>query len=247
MIYSAGRKNEKTDTSDSTVSTIGASLKHSRGEWRESISLNYQQEDFVDGDDAGQSYLLIPGINWSRTWGSNFIYTLDGLRFNLGWRGASKELLSDTDFSQLQGSIKAITSISPRNRIITRGSLGTTWTNDFEQLPSSVRFFAGGAQSVRGYTYQSLGPLNASDQVIGGKHLMVGSIEFEHSFNGKWGVALFYDAGNAIDSLSDKLERGAGFGLRWKSPIGPVRIDLASAISQDGQPWRLHINIGPDL
>ncbi|MBC8209956.1 MAG: outer membrane protein assembly factor [Gammaproteobacteria bacterium] len=247
MVYSAGRKNEITDTSDSTVSTIGASLKHSRGEWRESISLNYQQEDFVVGDDFGQSYLLIPGINWSRTWGRNFIYTLDGLRFNLGWRGASKELLSDTDFSQLQGSVKTITSLSTRNRIITRGSLGTTWTNDFEQLPSSVRFFAGGAQSVRGYTYQSLGPVNASDQVIGGKHLMVGSIEFEHSFNGKWGLALFYDAGNAIDSLGDKLERGAGFGMRWKSPIGPVRIDLASAISEDGQPWRLHINIGPDL
>jgi translocation and assembly module TamA len=83
--------------------------------------------------------------------------------------------------------------------------------------------------------------------VVGGKNLMVGSIELEHNLGGKWGIALFYDAGNAIDSFNDRLERGAGFGFRWKSPVGPVRIDLASALSRDGRPWRLHINIGPDL
>ena len=110
-----------------------------------------------------------------------------------------------------------------------------------------MRFFAGGSQSVRGYAYQSLGPVDASGKVVGGKHLMIGSIEFEHSFENKWGVAVFYDGGNAIDNMADDLERGAGFGLRWQSPIGPVRIDLASAVSQEGQPWRLHITIGPDL
>ena len=76
---------------------------------------------------------------------------------------------------------------------------------------------------------------------------MIGSIELEHSFNGKWGVAMFYDAGNAFDDYTQKLERGAGVGMRWKSPVGPVRIDFASAITKDGKPWRIHINIGPDL
>ncbi|MCW9013136.1 MAG: autotransporter assembly complex protein TamA [Gammaproteobacteria bacterium] len=247
MVYSTGVVNETTDTSESTLRTIGASLKRKRGEWRESIALNYQQEDFIVADQRGDSTLLIPGINWSRTWGNNFIDTFDGLRFDISLRGASENLVSDTGFSQLHGSIKAINSLDAHNRFITRGSLGSTWTQEFEQLPSSVRFFAGGAQSVRGYAYQSLGPLDENNEVIGGKHLMIGSIEFEHSFTGKWGLALFYDAGNAIDDFSEKLERGAGFGFRWKSPIGPVRIDLASAISQDDKPWRLHINIGPDL
>jgi translocation and assembly module TamA len=76
---------------------------------------------------------------------------------------------------------------------------------------------------------------------------MFGGIEFEHYFNDRWGLALFYDAGNAIDDLGDDLESGAGFGWRWKSPVGPVRIDLANAISDPDRPWRLHINIGPDL
>ena len=247
MIYSTGVVNEKTDTSESTIRTIGASLKRKHGNWRESISLNYQQEDFVIADTSGDSTLLLPSVNWSRTWGNNFIYAIDGLRFDIGLRGSNKKVISDTNFSQLQGSIKAINSINHSNRFIVRGSLGSTWTQDFDQLPSSVRFFAGGAQSVRGYAYQSLGPIDINGNVIGGQHLMIGSIEFEHSFNNKWGAALFYDAGNALEDFNDNLERGAGFGLRWKSPVGMVRIDLANAISRDGQPWRLHINIGPDL
>ncbi|MCW8900017.1 MAG: autotransporter assembly complex protein TamA [Gammaproteobacteria bacterium] len=247
MIYSAGVINQKTTTSDSTVSTIGASLNHSLGLWRQSIALNYQKEEFIVGADQGISKLLMPSITLSRTWGNNFIYAIDGLRFDVSLRGASEELLSDNSFLQLHGGIKAITPLWKSNRMITRGRLGTTWTDDFHELPASVRFFAGGAQSVRGYSYQSLGPTDTTGTVIGGRHLMIGSIEFEHNLSDKWGVALFYDAGNAYDNLDDKLEHGAGFGFRWKSPIGSVRIDFASAISQPNQPWRLHINIGPDL
>lgn len=247
LVYSAGVVDEQTDASDSTVRTIGVSLNRSRGAWRESVSLNYQQERFVVADDHGDSTLLIPGVNWSRTWGRNFIYTLDGLRFDIGLRGASEEVISDTDFLQLQGGIKAINPLGRRHRVIARGRVGGTWTEQFHQLPASVRFFAGGAQSVRGYAYRSLGPVDENGKVVGGKHLMVGSIELERRLNSKWGVAAFYDGGNAIDNIADDLERGAGIGLRWQSPIGPVRIDVATAVSRDDRPWRLHINIGPDL
>lgn len=247
LVYSAAVVNETTDSSESTLRTIGASINRSRGAWRESISLNYQQEDFIIANVRGDSTLLLPGINWSRIWGDDFINTFDGLRFDINFRGANKALISDSDFFQLQSGIKAINSLNKSNRIITRGRLGSTWTDEFDQLPSSVRFFAGGAQSVRGYSYQSLGPVNSSGLVIGGKHLVVGSIEYEYSFREKWSVALFYDAGNAIDDINDDLEHGAGFGFRWKSPIGPIRFDLASALSKQGDPWRLHITIGPDL
>jgi translocation and assembly module TamA len=247
LVYSAGVVNETTDASYSSVRTIGASLSRSHGDWRETIALNYQQEKFIIAGVGGESTLLMPGTSWSRTWGKNFINVFDGLRFDISLRGASKELVSDTNFVQAQGGLKGITSIGHGNRIIARGNLGSTWTQEFEQLPTSVRFFAGGSQSVRGYAYQSLGPVDANGNVVGGKNLMVGSIELEHNLGGKWGIALFYDAGNAIDSFNDRLERGAGFGFRWKSPVGPVRIDLASALSRDGRPWRLHINIGPDL
>ena len=247
LIYSTGVVNEKTASSDSTVSTIGVSLNRSLGLWRQSIALNYQREDFIVGSDQGLSKLLMPGISLSRTWGRDFIYTLDGLRFDINLRGASEDVLSDNSFMQLHGGIKAITSLGQKSRVIARGRLGTTWTDDFHELPSSVRFFAGGAKSVRGYAYQSLGPIDSTNKVVGGKHLMIGSLEFEYSLSDKWGAAIFYDAGNAFDYVDDKLERGAGIGIRWKSPIGPVRFDFASAISHPDKPWRLHVNIGPDL
>jgi len=247
MVYSAGIVKESSDSRESIVRTVGTSLKRRRGEWRESISLNYQKEDYIIANVSDDSTLLMPGLNWSRTWGRDFINVFDGLRFDIGLRGAGKQLVSDTDFAQLKGGIKAINSLGHNNRIITRGSLGSIWTKEFYQLPSSVRFFTGGSQSVRGYAYQSLGPVDKNGFVVGGKNLMVGSIEFEHSLSSKWALAVFYDGGNAIDSFADDLEQGAGFGFRWKSPVGPVRVDLARAITREGKPWRLHINIGPDL
>ncbi|MDH3389145.1 MAG: BamA/TamA family outer membrane protein, partial [Gammaproteobacteria bacterium] len=87
----------------------------------------------------------------------------------------------------------------------------------------------------------------ADGKVIGARYMMYGGVEFEHYFNDRWGLALFYDVGNAIDDLADSLESGAGFGWRWKSPVGPVRVDLANAVSTEDQEWRLHVNIGPDL
>ena len=246
VVYSVGQVKEEFEDSESVLRTFGVSLNHRRGEWRESLSINYQQEDFVVGDESGDSTLLIPGVSWSRTWGGNFINVLDGLRFDISLRGADEGFVSDTDFAQVTANLKFITSLNSTNRIIARGGIGSTSTQEFEQLPSSIRFFAGGSQSVRGYAYQSLGPTDDDGEVIGGRYLLTGSIEFEHALNDKWGVALFYDIGNAIDDFGDELERGAGFGVRWKSPVGPVRVDLANSISDD-QSWRLHINIGPDL
>lgn len=253
LVYSIGEVKEKTDASDSTLRTVGISLNRSRGHWRESLSLNYQQEDFIIGTDSGLSTLLMPSVNWTRIWGQNFISTFDGLRFDINFRGSNNQLISDTGFFQAQGGIKAINRFGSNswfgrnNRLISRGLVGSTWAQDFHDLPSSVRFFAGGAQSVRGYAYQDLAPVDVNGNVEGGRHLLIGSIEWEHQFTDQWGSALFYDAGNALENLNDKLEQGAGFGLRWQSPVGPVRIDIANAISKENRPWRLHISIGPDL
>ncbi len=247
LVYSIREEREETDTNDSTLRSLAISFNHNREKWREVLTLSYEKEEFEVADDSGDSTLLMPGVSWTRTWGGDFINVLDGLRFSFGVRGASENFVSDTDFTQLVGGLKFITSIDARNRFIMRGTLGTTSTDNFDQLPSSIRFFTGGAQSVRGYSYESLGPTDESGDVIGGEHLMIGSIEFEHYFNDRWGAAVFLDAGNALESFGDDLEQGAGFGVRWKSPVGSVRIDLANAISTDDKDWRLHVVIGPDL
>jgi translocation and assembly module TamA len=246
LVYSISEEKEETDTNDSKLRSLAISFNHNRDKWREVLTLSYEREDFEVGTDSGDSTLLIPGASWTRNWGGDFINVLDGLRFSFAVRGANEGLASDTDFVQLGGGLKFITSFDARNRLIARGSLGTTNTDEFEQLPASILFFAGGTQSVRGYAYESLGPTDENGDVIGGEHLMTGSIEFEHYFNDKMGMAVFIDAGNALESFGDDLEQGAGFGFRWRSPVGSVRIDLANAISDDND-WRLHVDIGPDL
>jgi translocation and assembly module TamA len=238
-----------TNTSLSDSGLVGATLTESRGGWRESYSLNFQRETFTVGLDHGTSNLVIPGVSLERVKADDRIDTTNGYRVRFSLLGADKSVLSDSTF--LQGSIdgKIIRTLSDRNRLIARTQVGYTDTNDFRALPPKLRFFAGGDQSVRGFSYQSLGRKDEAGNTIGGETLAVASLEYERRFFAKWGAAVFYDTGNAAQSFSGlgSLARGAGFGLRWRSPIGPIRADVAWALSVPGHPIRFHLNIGPDL
>jgi len=247
LVFQAGYNRDTTDTSESYKRFAGTSLSQARGQWREVWSISFEKERFTIADQRNQSTLLIPGANWTRVWAQDRINSRKGTRFDLTIRGATEQLLSDNDFLQASTAIKTILPLGSNARLITKVLLAGTDAPDFNALPSSLRFFAGGAQSVRGYRYQSLGPQDDNGDVLGGRYLAVASLELEHRIIDKWSAAVFFDTGNAIDALSDPLERGAGLGIRWRSPIGPIRIDFASAISRDNKPWRLHINIGPDL
>jgi translocation and assembly module TamA len=129
-----------------------------------------------------------------------------------------------------------------------RGDAGATLIadQDFSQLPSSLRFFAGGDSSVRGYNLDVIGPQNDQDDVIGGRYLLVGSVEYERRILPAWSLATFVDVGDAFDD-SPELKTGVGIGVRWQSPVGPVRVDVASGLEDPGDSVRLHVSIGPDL
>ncbi len=100
---------------------------------------------------------------------------------------------------------------------------------------------------MRGFGYEELGREDEAGNVIGGEALLAASLEYEIRFLEKWGAAVFYDTGNAFKTFGDPLEYGAGIGARWRSPIGPIRADFAWALSEEGRPFRFHLNIGPDL
>ena len=234
---------------ESTKYVLGASHSVLWGRWRRMLSLTFQQEDFTIGLTDENTALLMPGINVQRVWGRERLIAARGARLQLDLKGAQEGLLSDVSFVQGQADAKLITPLPLGEglRLIGRGTLGAIYTEDFQRLPPSIRFFAGGDQSVRGYDYNRLGPRDASGEVIGGRYLVVGSLELERHIRGNWRAALFYDVGNALDGWNDPLKQGAGAGLRWETPIGLVRLDLASALSEDGNPWRLHLTVGPDL
>ena len=208
------------------------------------------EPDNAPGVEHGRSTEVFAEASLSRKQADNFDFVHRGWSINLAARSTAGSLLSDARFSQLTADAKWIRAFGARqrNRLILRGSAGYTWTNDFTALPPLLRFFAGGDRSVRGYGYQSIGPLNSEGRVIGGKSLLVASTEIEHYFTRNWGMAAFVDAGNAFSGVDYRAKIGAGLGVRWRSPVGMIRVDLGTPIN-DSQAHgiELHLVIGPDL
>lgn len=246
--FQVGYQEEDTPTAESRIWTVGASRTALRGSsWLETIFLNYRAERFEVGEQVGHSRLVLPGISWTRAVSDHPIDPRSGSRLTFTFQGTDPALGSDVRLFQSQVRGKLIHPLGHRGRILLRGDLGATHIADFTELPASLRFFAGGDRSVRGYRYNALGPVDETGQVIGGRYLMVGSAEYDYRIGDQYGVALFYDIGNAINDLDDPLRESAGIGIRWISPVGPVRIDLAFALREPDISIRVHINMGPDL
>jgi translocation and assembly module TamA len=115
-----------------------------------------------------------------------------------------------------------------------------------ENLPPSLRFFAGGDNNLRGYAYESVSPLNQQGELVGGRYMATASLEYQYRVTGNWWLATFADYGSAWTDSPD-WKRGVGFGVRWGSPIGAVRIDFAWGLDAEGSPFQLHFSLGPEL
>lgn len=206
------------------------------------------EPDNAPGIDRGRSTLVFAEAALTRKQGDNPIFVRRGWSVNLAVRSTAGTLLSDTRFTQFTADAKWIRAFRGRNRLILRGSAGITSTGNFDALPPQLRFFAGGDRSVRGYGFQSIGPKNSYDRVIGGRNLLVASTEVEHYFTKNWGMAAFVDAGNAFSGTDYRPKIGAGLGVRWLSPVGMIRVDLGTPVhSAEKHGIELHIVIGPDL
>ncbi len=238
-------EDEQSDTIDARTLSIGGSWQKQLGEWERRLALDWQQETWTFEDEEQDSTLLIPSARFSRTRADDRINTSHGHQISLGVAAAAETLLSDTDLLQLDLRGKRVDSLSERWRLLTRAELGLTLIDSVDDLPASMRFYAGGDNSVRGYDYQSLGPEGSDGEVIGGRYLVTGSVEVDYLIKDKWRVAAFVDTGNAFDDTDMNLKTGAGIGARWQSPVGPVRLDFAVPLDENG--WQIHFTLGPDL
>lgn len=248
LSFNLGYDRQITNTLESKTGLAGAQYTFLRRGWTQTYGLNFERENYKVGLDKGVSNLLVPSAGLERVQADDRIDTTNGFRARFTLQGTAKNPLSDVSFVQGLIDGKVIRTVAPHNRLIGRLQVGYTQTDSFRQLPPRFRFFAGGDQSVRGYRYQSLGPRDEAGNVIGGQALAVASLEYEHRFRPKWGAAVFYDTGNAFPRFnSGALAQGAGFGVRWLSPIGPVRADIAWGLSDARHPIVFHLNIGPDL
>lgn len=245
--FGVAYRDEQTDSSNAHMAQFAAIEVKDRwnGFWR-TFGLQYLKGDFEIAQQEGRTSLLYAEGVLVRDGIPNPVFSSSGYRVTYGMRLAAQSLLSDTSLLQADAEGMWLHQPGEDGRVILRAALGAMVVDDFDALPPQLRFFAGGDRSVRGFDYQQIGETNEQGQVIGGKYLLSGSAEYEHYFLGNWGAAVFLDAGDAFTSKFD-ANIGAGIGLRWKSPVGLVRVDLARPLASDlGHEWRLHIVIGPD-
>ena len=249
---------------ESAVAGVDRIIKGSRKEWQHILGVRYRLDRvtqngpvdianipdafLIPGSDQEQQSLLL-GYEATKTTSDNRVNPTRGYKQSYKIQLGSQSLLSDTDMAITSAEWKGLYSFgeNDNHQIVGGLNVGYIFAKDFEKVPYNLRYFAGGDQSLRGFDYKSLSPVEYGYKV-GGQGLAVGSVEYNYQFKEGWRGAIFSDFGNAYDkSFSNDTEYSVGVGLRWKSPIGPIRIDVASGVSDPAKPIRLHFFIGSQL
>lgn len=215
-------------------------------DWYRTASVRWLYEDYTQADQDDTSSLIMPGISFSRTrqTGSGMPIRADRLLF--GVEVSDPSWGSDARFIRLRGRAGYITTLADNHRMVGRLDAGAILLQDVGRLPPSIRFFAGGDNNLRGYAYESVSPRNDEGELIGGRYMATASLEYQYRLTGNWWLATFADHGSAWSDTPD-WKTGVGFGVRWGSPIGAVRIDFAWGLDAEGSPFQLHFSLGPEL
>jgi translocation and assembly module TamA len=253
--FGAAYRDETTDTSRSRNFQLAATRSERRWHgFTRTLGLKYFHGDFELGKDDepqefGKSTLLFAEGTLNRRRVNDRIEPRKGYVFDVGLRLASEALVSDTNIAQAFSRYTWLQPQGEHGRFKFRVEAGAMAVGDFNALPPDLRFFAGGDRSIRGFDYHEIGETNAAGVVVGGQYLALGSVEYEYYFNESWGAAVFSDAGDAFTEEFN-LNASVGVGVRWRSPLGPIRVDFAFPVEhalplQDS--WRLHVMLGPDL
>ncbi|MFU8819916.1 MAG: autotransporter assembly complex protein TamA [Gammaproteobacteria bacterium] len=217
------------------------------GGWQRTLYTDLLEERTrVPGEPEFEDLLVLPGASMEKLAADNILLTRHGFRVRGDLRGSHQYLGASTDFLRFETEANLVRSIGDDWRFFIRSALGIGLVDGFATLPASQRFFAGGDQSVRGYSLNSLGPRDDEGNVIGGRHLIFGSFEAERRVWNRVALAAFVDAGNALDVFELDVEVSAGAAFNIHTPIGTLRIGAARSVSES-RGWRFHISIRPDL
>lgn len=236
------------------------------GGWNRTYSLRYRLDELESRSDPSTwqdlpvrfignnptQEALLAGVAFSKISQQEPLNPLRGYRQNYSLELASKSVLSDADMAILRAGIGGVYSFGDNaygkaraHQLVGRLEGGYLWSNDFDNVPYKLRFFTGGDNSIRGYDYESLSPFNSAGYLMGGQALAVGSVEYNYEVKEGLRAAVFADVGNAYDkNFSGDTKIGAGIGVRYASPVGTVRVDLASPIGEDDTSIKLHFLIG---
>jgi translocation and assembly module TamA len=257
---SAQAADEQTDYIDNRrVHLVGSRSGEVSAKWRAVAALNFLRERWAyvaedDGDpltppDYRFATMFYPELS------GEYVNVDERLAPRRGWggtallRGGLEGAGSDATFVQAHVNVRWFKGLGPDSRLLVRGELGHTFTNALVDMPPTLRFHAGGDRSIRGYAWREVGPrvgLQGDEFPIGAKNVVTASVEYERYFNATWGAAVFLDTGSAFNRTPD-IRTGVGVGLRWRSPVGPLRVDLARGLDDPDTPFQIYLNIGAEL
>lgn len=248
---SLGVENEQLNDTKTFASTLSALRywNHSTG-WQYSFGLQARYDAFEQGKVRNKTLLVYPTTSIHRTRLQGGLFPTWGDSQRLSFDIGRKFLISDADFMRLHLSSAWIRTFASNHRFITRFELGWLKTSDLTRIPPSLRFFAGGDRSVRGYGYKKISPKNEEGKLVGGSRVLTGSLEYQYQVYPNWWAATFADSGLAANSFNPKeLHYGAGIGVRWASPIGAVKFDIATPIrdKKNAKNIQFYIGLGAEL
>lgn len=216
-------------------------------DWLLTTFIKYDYEFGVQGQQDYSKRSIIPGISFSKSrqrgginpyWGDKKLFSLEF---------SDEAWLSDDDFIKAYGQYKLLRSINKVHQFFINTEFGAIYTDSIKDVPSSMRFFTGGDQTIRGYEYESIAPKDDDGYLVGGQYLAVGSLEYRYPIADNWKVALFADAGNANDKINVDVSTSIGVGVVWASPVGPIRLYTAKPFNDDKDNTFIHLMIGPEL
>jgi len=190
---------------------------------------------------------LVLGHSWNLRRLDSTVDPRKGYTISAQVSGAKKGVATDASFVRFYLRAMRFFPLPANSRwrngtIVALAELGLVNTKNADEIPTENLFRTGGSQTVRGYRYESLGVANAGS-VTGGRYLAVASLEYQHRMSDLYSLAAFFDYGNASASKAS-LDPviGYGIGVRFRTPVGPINLDLAygDALKR----WRAHFSVG---
>jgi translocation and assembly module TamA len=246
-------RNEEYTASNSRYAELFVNRSGQIRSWDLLASVNVRRERFdefipdINQDIPINLYTAVVYPEFNATWrkADDPNYPTSGSAWLYQARTGYEFESSDAAFIQASVKHKRIIGLQDGHRLLIRAEAGAIWSQNYDLFPPSLRFYAGGDQSVRGYSFKEIGEY-AGDVNLGGRYLLLGSVEYERRLNAEWAVASFVDVGDAFERTPN-ANIGAGMGARWRSPIGPVRIDVAYGFNGPKPGVGIHFAIGSDL
>lgn len=237
------------EDTESTIASVGLFYTDRIGDfWYTSIGATLENESYRQGNEPRQrvSY-LIPAASVT---GLDVADVADPLRGHRTWStlsGSHPSLGADTEFIRFTAGHKRLIHLWGDHLLIARAEIGAISSDQLDLIPASQRFFTGGDQTVRGYDFESISTRNTDGTLRGGRYLNVASLEYSIKVLPQWRVALFSDSGRAFADWDEAWRSSVGVGVRWLSPVGQIRVDLAAQVGDEADGWRIHIFMGPPL